>query len=346
MRLASGAGPRPHRRQQRFLDLDLTRNVQSRAEVRGENGTIKDMMRIMEDANAYKDVLAALPPTHREFFEKDFLPKDSIYKETKQQIRTRLHAVLRNPTMERIFTAKENKIDFFTEMNRGSIILVDTAKGFLKSEGSSAFGRMVLSLVFQSVLERSAPGAKRHPAFVFVDEAQEFMDESTAEFLREARKFNCGLVLSHQDMSMVGTELKAALASSTGIKFASRLSVTEAKFMAGEMRTTDQFINSHPKLSFAAFIRDVTPSAVTIPVEIVRDIDRHSPAAVERLRVRNRQRVSAEDGTSPTESVPRQPPTETVAAREACVTQRVPEVQISPQSKNRDFSDDWYNNSQ
>ena len=60
------------------------------------------------------------------------------------------------------------------------------------------------------------------------------------------------------------------------------------------MRTTPDFILSQPRLHFAAHIRNVTPNAVSIPVEI-GELERQpilSSEAFEELRQRNRKRVS------------------------------------------------------
>lgn len=226
-------------------------------ETMGRNATILDMLKLMSDPGRYAEAIASLPDIPREFFLNDFQSK--TFQQTKEQIRYRLQAILENPTMARLFTSPETKVDLFTEMNRGAIILVDTAKDYLKG-ASDNFGRIFISLVLQAVLERSVIRAdERKPTFVYIDEAASYFDSNIDDLLTEARKYKCGMVLAHQYLDQASSGLKASLAANTGIKLASGLSAGDARSMAPEMRTTADFILDQPRLQFAAHIRNVTP---------------------------------------------------------------------------------------
>jgi hypothetical protein len=250
------------------------------------------MMNLMEDAKPYKKAIDALPPIPRSFFEKDF--NQPVFRQTKEQIRYRLQAIIENPTMARLFTAPETKVDLFNEMNRGSVILVDTAKDFLKG-ASANYGRIFISLVLQAVLERAAiPEHERKPVFLIVDEAASYFDSNIDDLLTEARKYRCGIVLAHQYLDQTSYSLRASLAANTSIKFAAGVSNSDARVMAADMRTTPEFILDQPRLHFAAHIRNVTPQAVSIPVVPGRLAERPqlSNRSFEELRQRNRERVA------------------------------------------------------
>lgn len=261
-------------------------------ETMGRNATILDMLKLMSDPAPYAEAIASLPDIPREFFLNDFQSK--TFQQTKEQIRYRLQAILENPTMARLFTSPETKVDLFTEMNRGAIILVDTAKDYLKG-ASDNFGRIFISLVLQAVLERSVIRAdERKPTFVYIDEAASYFDSNIDDLLTEARKYKCGMVLAHQYLDQASSGLKASLAANTGIKLASGLSAGDARSMAPEMRTTADFILDQPRLQFAAHIRNVTPHAVSIPI-VPGALDRQpklSDEAFEELMATNRRRVS------------------------------------------------------
>lgn len=258
----------------------------------GRNATILDMMRLMEDVAPYREAIATLPELQRNFFERDFGNK--TFAQTKEQIRYRLQAVLENPTIARLFTAPRTKLDLFEELNRGSIILVDTSKDFLKG-ASSHFGRIFISLVLQAVLERAAlPEDERRDAFLIVDEAGSYFDTNIDELLTDARKYRLGCVFAHQYLEQATSSLRASLAANTGAKFASRVSNIDARALAADMRTTAEFILKQPRLQFACHIRDVTPEAVSIPVRVgcFEDYGASSDEAFAELRRRNRDRVS------------------------------------------------------
>lgn len=242
----------------------VTRLMLSLPETMGRNATILDMLYLMSDDSPYREAIARLPDIPREFFLRDFPSK--TFQQTKEQIRYRLQAILENPTMARLFTSPETKVDLHAELNKGSIILVDTAKDYLKG-ASDNFGRIFISLTLQAILERAAiPAADRKDTFVFVDEAASYFDSNIDDLLTDARKYRCGLVLAHQYLDQASASLKASLAANTGAKFASGLSASDARAMASDMRTTPDFILAQPRLQFAAHIRNVTPHAVSIPI--------------------------------------------------------------------------------
>jgi hypothetical protein len=127
---------------------------------------------------------------------------------------------------------------------------------------SSHFGRIFISLVLQAVLERAAiPEAERKPAFLIVDEAASYFDTNIDDLLTEARKYKLGCVFAHQFLDQVTSSLRASLAANTAIKMAGGVSTADARALAPDLRTTD-FVLGQPALHFAAYIRNVTPSAI------------------------------------------------------------------------------------
>lgn len=258
----------------------------------GRNATILDMLELMEDHRPYQRAIAALPNIPRRFFELDF--QQPTFRQTKEQIRYRLNAILENPTLERLFTSPSTKVDLFHELNNGSIVLVDTAKDFLKS-GSSYFGRIFISLVLQAVLERAAiPENDRRPAFLIVDEAADYFDTNIDDLLTEARKYRLGCVFAHQFLDQCTPQLRASLAANTSIKLAGGVSTADARHLAPDLRTTPDFVLGQERLRFACYIRNVTPRAITLPVTpgLLEREPKLSDDAYRELRARNRGRVS------------------------------------------------------
>jgi hypothetical protein len=277
-------------------------------ETMGRNATLIDIIRFTDKPETYLKAIEHLPEIQRSLFERDILdPKRTTYKETREQIRYRLQALLDNPTLARLFTSEETKLDIFKELNEGSVILVDTAKDFLKG-ASGHFGQIFISLVLQAILERAViPEEKRTHTFLLVDEAAEYFDTRIDDLLTEARKYKCGLVLAHQFLDQCTPQLHASLMANTAIKMAGSVSHADARAMAAEMRTTPDFILSQPRLHFACHIRNVTPQAVSIPVA-VGTLERQpklSEESFDELIARNRERVGAFRYKAPQGAPPR-----------------------------------------
>ncbi len=269
----------------------VARLMLSLPETIGRNATILDFINLMDDAEPYRKAIERLPPIQRNFFERDFAGK--TFAQTKEQIRYRLNAILENPTLARLFTSPSTKIDLFSALNCNSIILVDTAKDFLKG-ASAHFGRIFISLVLQAILERAAiPEHRRKPAFLIVDEAAAYFDSNIDDLLTEARKYKLGCVFAHQFLDQCTSSLRSSLAANTAIKMAGGVSTSDARALASDMRTTPDFILSQPRLHFAGYMRGATPHAVSIPVPAgaLEEEPRLSRGAYERMRERNKGRV-------------------------------------------------------
>ena len=111
--------------------------------------------------------LSGLDGVTKRFFETQFFSK--TFDDTRQQIATRLWGVLSNRMIERMFAHSENKVNLFDAMNRGSLILINTAKDLLKQEGTEILGRFFIALISQAAQERaSIPEDKRRSALLSI----------------------------------------------------------------------------------------------------------------------------------------------------------------------------------
>jgi len=259
--------------------------------------TIRTLIELMDSTKPYQHIIDAMPESTQMFFNKEFA--DRSYTETKTQIKRRLYGIIENQTFERMFSAPKNKIDIPTALNEGKIVLVNTAKDFLKS-GSSILGRYFIALTLQAALERAAiPEGRRRPAFLYIDEAAEYFDNNIDNLLNQARKYKLGMVLAHQYLDQLAGGLRASIASNTSIKLAGGVSDRDARSIAPDMRTTPTFILGQHKganeTHFACYVRNATTTALSlaIPFGAMEKEPAMSDEAYRKLLEENRTRVSA-----------------------------------------------------
>ncbi|HEV7227744.1 type IV secretory system conjugative DNA transfer family protein [Brevundimonas sp.] len=233
--------------------------------------TIHTLMRLMEDGRPFKPHMEKLEGSARYFFESEFFHPS--FAATRKQILKRLWGVLSTPAFERMFAQTENKLDLFEAMNEGKIILVSTAKDLLKSDGSSLLGRFFIAMLAQAALERSTiPAEDRTPTFVYIDEAQEYFDDSIETILNQARKYRVGLTLAHQTLDQLTPRLRSAIHSNTSLKCVGGVSAKDARALADELHTTADFIESmkrrHGRSEFAVWLKQTTPQAIRLSVPL------------------------------------------------------------------------------
>ncbi|MBO6540264.1 MAG: ATP-binding protein [Rhizobiaceae bacterium] len=233
--------------------------------------TIHTLRELLEDDgyDRYQQYIAKLTGSARAFFDNEFRGKE--FAQTRRQVLRRLYGILENQTFERMFSHPKNKLDLFTEMNAGKVILVNTAKDLLKENGTEIFGRFFIAMIAQAAQERAIlPKAKRLPTLVYVDEASDYFDRNIGIILSQARKNRVGMILSHQYLGQLEPKLHEAISANTAIKFAGGVSSKDARALAGDLRTDAGMIENQDRLSFAAFINGVTKQAVSVRIEAGR----------------------------------------------------------------------------
>ena len=266
--------------------------------------SLHTLIDLLRDPTPYLQHTLELSPTAQGFIE-DLFADRSQYRETRQHILSRLHAVVANPLFERMFAHPENKFDIGAAMNTpGHVTLINTAKAQLKAECSALFGRFWIARIYQATMARAfLPAAQRRLSVVLIDEAHEYLHgaESTLEqLLFQARKYRVSINLIHQTLDQFR---KAGVLGATlgvpALRFTGAISDSDANLLAKEMNTTPEFLKSVRKTTrsaeWAVFARNITQTATktTLPFLEAEREPKMSPDAYRHLRQRNRQRVGA-----------------------------------------------------
>ena len=286
------------------------------------NATIHTLRDILEPGgiDAYRTELVALEGTARRFFEAEFDGKE--FEQTKRQVLRRLYGILENQTFERMFSHPRSKLDLFSEINAGKLILINTAKSLLKEEGTEIFGRFFIALLAQAAQERATiPPEERTPTLVYIDEAQDYFDANVGLILAQARKYNIGMVLAHQYLGQLESKLQEGFEANTSIKLAGGVSARDARPLSRQMGCDAETIMRQPKGGFATFVRGLTERAVPVrfPFFVLENLPRASREEQDAVRAQSRaryaepmRRPAERRGPEPAESVEpeRDPPPE------------------------------------
>lgn len=230
-----------------------------------EDATIHTLRELMEPGSEVKFAgdISKLEGTAKHFFETEFSGRE--FAQTKKQVLRRLWGILENQTFERMFSHPRSKLDLFSELNAGKVILINTAKDLLKEQGSQIFGRFFIALIAQAAQERATLRERdRIPTLVYIDEAADYFDRNIGIILAQARKYKVGMVLAHQYLGQLEPKLQEAFSANTSIKFAGGVSAKDARSLALMLYTDPGLIERQPKGSFAAYARGVSSGAVPL----------------------------------------------------------------------------------
>lgn len=245
----------------------------------------------------YQRYLGALDPDVRSFLETDFLRDPELIK-TKGAVRRRLRATLADTNFRRMFTQPRNKLDLFTELQAGRVVLVNT---FAAGNYVEQFGRLILALLMQATHRRlTLDREHRTPTYVYLDECQDYIsrEERIARYIDKCRKQNVALIFATQRLGTIESARVLNALKGAPIKLAGG-SDADADELAALLNSTGEHIKSLPRGRFTAYVSGVTtrPVDITFPLSPIESLPRLSEREfdVVRREMRDRYAVRYDD---------------------------------------------------
>jgi len=208
-------------------------------------------------------------------------------------VMNKLRAFNLRPDLRAVLGQTEPRFNLRRVFTEGQSLLVRLPKGELGGDAASLLGSLVVNQVWQATLARSAvPAPRRRPVFVYLDEFQAVvrLPLDLGDALAQARGLGVGLVLAHQHLGQLGSDLRAGVLANSGSRVAFRLDHEDASVIAkragGKLRAED-FAGLPPFHAYADLVAEGSArgfaSARTRPLgPTVRSI--------ESVRVENRRR--------------------------------------------------------
>lgn len=207
------------------------------------NADLQTFVDILKDGvQEYQVYIDTMSQPEQDFFSVAFnaVPGvKNIYKETRFEVQWRLSALLKNPSISRIFNSPQNKLNIAEAMDNNKVILISTDLDFLKKEACEFFGRYFLAQISQAMLARlNTPEHMRKRTYLYVDECGDYLRSeslSVKDILQKGRKYNVGITLAHQELEDV-KDVIHPIKTNTATKCASSLSYSDEQYMKRDMR--------------------------------------------------------------------------------------------------------------
>jgi hypothetical protein len=145
-------------------------------------------------------------------------------------------AFLTDPLLHAILTGERSTFDLRKIMDEGRVLLVNLAKGKIGEGPAALLGALLVSHLALSGLERADVEAEgRRDFFLYLDEFQTFATLSLATMLSELRKYRVNLILAHQYLSQLETEIRDAVFGNVGTFISFRVGALDASIIAREL---------------------------------------------------------------------------------------------------------------
>ncbi|MEZ4103306.1 MAG: type IV secretion system DNA-binding domain-containing protein [Candidatus Paceibacterota bacterium] len=175
-------------------------------------------------------------PTVKTFWEDEFAKWDERFmREATAAIQNKIGQFTANPIVRNIIGQKTSSFDFREVMDKKKILLINLSKGRIGEQNAGLLGGMLITKIYLAAMSRAdstkADMADLPPFFLFVDEFQNFANESFADILSEARKYKLNLTMAHQYVEQMEEEVRDAVFGNVGTTVSFRVGPLDAELL-------------------------------------------------------------------------------------------------------------------
>ncbi len=203
--------------------------------------TLLGITRILVDKDFRQRIIANLKdPVVKAFWVNEYEAwRDQFRNEAIAPIQNKVGQFLSTSMIRNVVGQSKSTIDIFDIMNSRKIFLVNVSKGRIGEDNSSLLGAMLITKIQLSAMERvRVPEDERKDFYLYVDEFQNFATDSFAGILSEARKYRLNLILAHQYVGQlvtdVSTKVRDAVFGNVGTMIVFRVGAADAEFLENE----------------------------------------------------------------------------------------------------------------
>ncbi len=217
------------------MEYILTNTILALLEYPG--ATLLGVNRMYTDKEYRKKVVENVKdPVVKDFWVKEFATYTDRYtQEATPAIQNKVGQFTGNPLIRNIIGQSKSSFDMRTMMDEKKILLINLSKGLVGETNMRLLGSMLTTRIFLGAMSRanlSAAELAKRPAFYFyVDEFQNFANETFAEILSESRKYKLNLIITHQYIEQMEEEVRDAVFGNVGTTVAFRVGPLDAELL-------------------------------------------------------------------------------------------------------------------
>ncbi|MFH1713031.1 MAG: type IV secretory system conjugative DNA transfer family protein, partial [Candidatus Jacksonbacteria bacterium] len=205
-------------------------------------GTIADIPRMFTDKEFQQYKLTKVKDVVvRAFWEKEMAQTTDFHKsEMLGYLISKVGRFVENEMIRNIIGQPKSGFDFREVMDKKKILLINLSKGKTGEVNSSLLGLIIVAKLQMAAMARAGlPENQRPDFYLYIDEFQNFVTDSIATILSEARKYRLDLIIAHQYLGQLIDEkgqkkILDAVLGNAGTIASFRIGVEDAETIAKE----------------------------------------------------------------------------------------------------------------
>lgn len=200
--------------------------------------TLLGINRLLVDKEYRLRVIAKIrDPIVKTFWVAEFASWSEKYAtEAIAPVQNKVGQFLSSSVIRNIVAQVKSTIDIRRVMDDGKILIANLSKGRIGEDNMKLLGGMLITKLQLAAQERQniKDIEDRRDFYLYVDEFQNFANESFASILSEARKYRLNLIVAHQYIEQLEEEVAAAVFGNVGTIIAMRVGGADAEAMETE----------------------------------------------------------------------------------------------------------------
>jgi CxxC-x17-CxxC domain-containing protein len=205
------------------------------------NTTLLSILRMLVDKDYRQKILNNVQdPVVKSFWINEYEEwQPNFRNEAISPIQNKVGQFLNVSLIRNIVGQSKSTINIPEIMDSKKILLVNVSKGRVGEDNAALLGSMIITKIQLATMERvRIPEDQRTDFYLYVDEFQNFVTESFANILSEARKYRLNLVLAHQYVGQLisqdNTKVRDAVFGNVGTLVAFRVGAGDAEFLENQ----------------------------------------------------------------------------------------------------------------
>ncbi len=243
-----------------------------------DGATLLDVNRMLINKHFRKKVVDNVKdPIVKSFWVDEFANYTDRYtQDATPAIQNKVGQFTSNPLIRNIVGQPKSSFDIRELMDQKKILIMNLSNGRVGEVNTNLLGSMLVTKIYLAAMSRADVPAnvmrELPPFHLYVDEFQNFANESFSDILSEARKYKLRLIIAHQYVEQMEEEVRDAVFGNVGTTVAFRVGPFDAETLepifAPQFEATDLVNLGFAQIYLTLMIRGVgSPpfSATTLP---------------------------------------------------------------------------------
>ncbi len=204
------------------------------------DSTLIGVNRMLADKEYRNKVVANVTdPSVKAFWTEEYAKyTEKFAAEAAPAIQNKIGQFISNPLVRNIIGQSKSTFDIRKLMDDRKILIINLSKGRMGESNANLLGSMLITKIYLAAMSRadlSEEAMKDVPHFfLYVDEFQNFANESFADILSEARKYKLDLAVAHQYIEQMSEEVRAAVFGNVGTMVSFRVGSYDSEVLEKE----------------------------------------------------------------------------------------------------------------